>query len=102
MIAQRILAVLSAILLVAAVAIATFGPQSISLGQAVYLFDHDVLNRLPIWSSRTFGTWVWGAVIQPLLVRPAWLLPASLGLICVGLSFSLSNRKTTHRSHRRS
>ena len=35
MIAQRALAIAAAALLVAAVAIATFGPQSISLGQAL-------------------------------------------------------------------
>jgi hypothetical protein len=101
-IAQRVLAVVSAILLVVAVAIATFGPESISLGQALYLLDHDVLGKLPDWSTRTLGKWMWISVIQPLLVRPAWLVPASLGIICVGLSVSLSNRKTTHRSHRRS
>jgi hypothetical protein len=101
-IAQRILAVISAILLVAAVAVATFGPESISLGQALYLFDHDVLDKLPAWSTRLLGKWMWMSVIQPLLVRPAWLVPASLGIVCLGLSVSLSNRKTTHRSHRRS
>jgi hypothetical protein len=36
-IAQRALAVISAILLVSAVGIATFGPESITLGQALYL-----------------------------------------------------------------
>jgi hypothetical protein len=101
-IAQRVLAVLAAILLVAAVAIATFGPQSITLGQAVSLLDHDVLDKLPVWSARVFGNWIWDTVVQQLLIRPAWLLPASAGIICIGLSMSLSNRKTTHRSHRRS
>jgi hypothetical protein len=101
-IAQRVLAVIAAILLVAAVAVATFGAESMSVGQALYLFDHDVLDKLPVWSSRTLGNWMWATVIQPLLGRPAWLIPASLGLVCVGLSLSLSNRKTTHRSHRRS
>jgi hypothetical protein len=101
-IAQRVLAVIAAVLLVAAVAIATFGPESISLGQAIDLLDHDVLDKLPIWSSRTLGKWMWVSVIQPLLERPAWLLPASAGLVCVGISLSLFNRKTTHRSHRRS
>ncbi len=102
MIAQRTLAVISAILLVAAVGIATFGPESVSLGQALYLLDHDVLDKLRGWSTRVLGNWVWTSVVQPLLVRPAWLVPASAGIVCVGLSFSLSNRKTTHRSHRRS
>jgi hypothetical protein len=101
-IAQRVLAVISAVLLVAAVAIATFGPESISLGQALYLFDHKALDELPGWSTRNLGGWVWSTIIQPLLQRPAWLIPASVGIVCVGLSMSLSNRKTTHRSHRRS
>ena len=102
MIAQRVLAIIAAILLVAAVAVATFGPQSVSLGQALLLLDRDVLAKLPLWSTRVLGNWVWETLIQPLLVRPAWLVPASLGLVCIGLSLSLSNRKTTHRSHRRS
>ncbi|WP_428540821.1 hypothetical protein [Rhodopila sp.] len=93
---------MSAIFLVAAVAIATFGPESISLGQALYLLDHDVLDKLPAWSTRTLGTWMWTAVIQPLLVRPAWLVPASAGIVCIGLSMSFAYRKTSHRSHRRS
>jgi hypothetical protein len=101
-IAQRVLAILAAILLVSAVALATFGPESVSLGQAIFLLDHDVIDRLPQWSTHLLGVWVWATVIQPLLVRPAWLLPASAGIICVGLSMSLSTRKTTHRSHRRS
>ncbi len=102
MIAQRVLAVISAVFLVAAVAVATFGPESISLGQALYLFDHDVMGKLPGWVTRTLGTWVWNSVLQPLLVRPAWLVPASAGIIAAGLSASLSNRKSTHRSRRRS
>lgn len=102
MIAKRALAVIAAVLLVAAVAIATFGPQSISLDRALDFCDHDFLSRLPAWSSRVMGDWVWTAMVQPMLVRPAWLLPAAAGVVCAGLSMSLSNRKTTHRSHRRS
>jgi hypothetical protein len=96
------MAVLAAVLLVSAVALATFGPQSVSLGQAIFLLDHDVIDRLPQWSAHIMGAWVWAAIVQPLLARPAWLLPASAGIICVGISMSLSTRKTTHRSHRRS
>jgi hypothetical protein len=99
---ERVLAIFAAIFLVAAVAVATFGSQSISLGRALYLLDHDVLDRLPDWSTRVLGNWVWATVIQPLLVRPAWLLPTSIGLVFVGLSLSMSNRKTRDRSHRRS
>lgn len=102
MIAHRILAIVAAVFLVAAVGIATFGAESISLGQALYLLDHDVLDKLPAWFGRTFGDWMWTSMVRPLLLRPAWLVPAALGMIAGGLSISLSNRKTTHRSHRRS
>ncbi len=102
MIAQRVLAVVAAVLLVAAVGIATFGPQSVSLGQALVLLDRTALDRLLNWSNQIGRGWVWSSIVQPLLVRPAWLLPASLGIVCSGLALSLSNRKTPHRSHRRS
>jgi len=101
-IAQRVLAVVAAVLLVAAVGIATFGPQSVSLGQALVLLDRTALDRLLNWSNQIGRGWVWSSIVQPLLVRPAWLLPASLGIVCSGLALSLSNRKTPHRSHRRS
>jgi hypothetical protein len=101
-IAQRVLAIAAAVFLVAAVGIATFGAESISLGQALNLLDHDVLDKLPAWSSRTFGDWMWVSMVRPLLVRPAWLIPAALGMVSGGLSVSLSSRKTTRRSHRRS
>lgn len=102
MILQRVLAVLAAVLLVAAVGVATFGAQSLSLGEALFLLDASSLNVLQHWLDKVWGAWAWRSVVQPLLVRPAWLVPASVGIVCTGLAFSLSNRKTTHRSHRRS
>ncbi len=102
MIAQRALAVAAAALFVVTVAVATFGSETMSLGQALYMLDAGAVDKLLNWCNRVLGNWVWTSIIQPLLVRPAWLIPASVGIICTGLSFSLSNRKSTHRSHRRS
>jgi hypothetical protein len=99
---QRVLAVISAVLLVAAVAIATFGPQSVTLGEGLHLVDPHFVDRMLAFSHRLWGDWAREALIQPLLLRPAWLIPASGGIICAGLSFSLSGRKSTRRSHRRS
>jgi hypothetical protein len=101
-IAQRVLAVLSAMLLVGAVALAMLGPPSVPLGQVLFMVDHDLMDALHSGVERHLSAWLWENVAMPLMVRPAWLVPAALGLICAGLSLSLSTRKATHRSHRRS
>lgn len=44
MIARRILAVLSAILLVGAIALAMLGPPEVPLGQAIFMVDHDLME----------------------------------------------------------
>ena len=98
MIVHRILAIAAAVLFVSTVGIATFGAETMSLGQALDLIAPNLLNELPAW----FGDWAWTSLVRPLMVRPAWMMPLGLGMILAGLSVSLSNRKTTHRSHRRS
>ena len=100
--AHRILAVIAAVFLVGAVALATLGPPEVPLGQLLFMIDHDGMNRVQGWVLHWLGSWVWRFAVSPILVRPAWLLPASLGLVCVGISVTLSARKPAHRSHRRS
>ncbi len=46
MIAQRVFAVLSAMLLVGAVALAMLGPPEVPLGQVLFMIDHDLMNAL--------------------------------------------------------
>jgi hypothetical protein len=101
-IAQRILAVLAAMLLVGSVALAMLGPPSVPLGQALFMLDHDLMNLLHSSIEQHMSAWLWNNVAMPLMVRPAWLVPAALGLICGGISLSLATRKSVHRSHRRS
>jgi hypothetical protein len=101
-IAQRTLAVLSAVLLVLAVAVATLGPRAFSLAWALTQLDSRLVETLHGWTDRYLNAWSWSHLAMPLLARPAWMLPAGLGLICLGLSLSLSYRKGTRRSHRRS
>ena len=103
MIAQRILAVLAAMLLVGAVALAMLGPPSVPLGQALFMLDHDLMNAMHSSIERHLAAWLWDYVAVPLMLRPAWLVPAALGMVCGGMSLSLSTRKkSVHRSHRRS
>ena len=81
MIAQRILAVLAATFLVGAVALATLEPPLLPLGQALLGVDRDLLRTAHDGTVRYLGPWIWDDLAQPVLARPAWLLPASLGLI---------------------
>jgi hypothetical protein len=99
---QRILAVLAAMLLVGAVAVAMLGPPAVPLGQMLFLVDHDLMDAVHSFIGTHVAGWLWDYLIAPLMLRPAWLVPAALGLILGGMSLSLSTRKSTHRSHRRS
>jgi hypothetical protein len=101
-ITQRILAVLAAMLLVGAVALAMLGPPEVPLGQVLFMVDHDLMNAVHAFIGTHMASWLWDYLIAPLMMRPAWLVPAGLGLVCGGMSLSLSTRKPAHRSHRRS
>jgi hypothetical protein len=100
-IAQRILAILSAVLLVGAAAIALLGPPGMPLGQALLAIDHRILEGLQSGVERFFPSWMWTEVILPVLVRPAWLPPTALGLICAGLSFTLPHGSRAERPRQR-
>ncbi|HEY6439666.1 MAG TPA: hypothetical protein VIY55_06565 [Acetobacteraceae bacterium] len=93
---------MAAMFLVGAVALAMLGPPEVPLGQLLFMIDHDLMNATHNFIGTHIATWLWDYLIVPVMVRPAWLVPAGVGLICGGVSLSLSTRKTTHRSHRRS
>jgi hypothetical protein len=99
---QRILAVIAAIFLVGSVALATLGPPSVPLGQLLLMLDHDLTEGLRSGMEQHLATWIWQDLVMPVLVRPAWLVPAALGLICAGVAFTVSGRKPAGRPHRRS
>lgn len=99
---QRILAVLSAILLVGAVALATLGPPGLPVGQVVLLIDHDLPETIRSGIQNHVADWPWTDIVAPFLMRPAWLVPAALGLICVGATVSTGGGKPARRPHRRS
>jgi hypothetical protein len=99
---QRIFAVLAATLLVGAVALAMLVPPSLPLGELLLMLDHDATDAAHAFVGRHFSEWIWSDLAMPLLLRPAWLVPATLGLICAGAATSISTSKTAGRSHRRS
>ena len=68
---QRILAVISAILLVGSVALATLGPPSVPLGQVLLMVHHDLTEALRSGIEQHLAAWIWSDVALPVLVRPA-------------------------------
>lgn len=101
MIAQRILAVAAAVFLVASIALGTLTPPGMPLGQALFLVDHSALKVAQDGVDAFPGHWAWTYCLVPLLVRPLWILPTTLGIICAGLSMTLASRQTARNSHRR-
>jgi hypothetical protein len=98
---RRILAIIAAALLVGTVALATLESPDMPLGQALLLLDRESLSVFQSQVDRLFAHWMWSEIILPVLVRPVWLLPAALGLICVGLSLTLPHGRRAERPGQR-
>ncbi len=94
---QRVMAVLAAAFLVGAVAIALIGTPDAALGAALYAFDRGGLYAV----QTHIAGWLWEGAVLPLLVRPAWLLPACMGILCAGLSLTIASRQRPQRTPRR-
>jgi hypothetical protein len=88
-------------LLVAAFAIATLEPPDMPLGSFLYSIDADLLNLLQAGIQRHLTPWLWDRVMVPVLIRPAWLLPAAAGLLCAGGAATLAMASNNPRSTRR-
>jgi len=98
MIASRILATFAAAFLVTAVAIASLTPLGMTLGQGLMLMDGGWLA----WMQKHSAAWAWNWVELPFLLRPVWLIPAAVGLVCVGAAASLSFGKASPSRRKRS
>ena len=100
---QRALTVVAAVLFVGSVGLATAGTEIASLGQVMTWLNPLAVDTLHTWVIGAVGAGVWSWVLEPLLVRPAWLPFGSLGLICAGAAFSFpGGGGSTRRSHRQS
>jgi hypothetical protein len=97
----RIFAVLAAINLVGFVALATMLPD-MSLYEALHVLDAIRADGVQGALIAAFGRDFWNVALVPVLLRPVWFLPLSLGLICVGgscsFSFYVSPRPKRHQS----
>ena len=94
--AARVFAVFAALLLVASIAIGTLLPANMTLGQALALLDRGT----PGWLRENSATWLWNWIEVPMMVRPLWLIPACLGLICAGMATTLNLGDASPRRRR--
>ena len=101
-IAARVFAVIAALCMVTAFAIAALFPPDLLLGQLLAMADYDTLVGFQNFVRSHLGIWVWTSFCVPLIARPAWFLPLSLGLVTAGLAATLSTRPGPARSRRRS
>jgi hypothetical protein len=100
-IAVRILAVLAAVLLVGAFAIATILSYDMPLSELITMVDSSVVTAIHDLVSAHLPGWVWTNMLVPLLLRPAWLLPAGVGVICAGAAATVASSGSTQRSRRK-
>ena len=97
----RILAVISAMFMVAAFALATMLPPEMPLSQAISLVNHGWLVSFQDAMLKSVSAWVWANLVVPLLLRPVWILPITLGMITAGIAVTLSTRRGSANSRRR-
>jgi hypothetical protein len=100
--APRVFAVCAAVLLVFSVALASLLPADTTLGQAIHALSADLLFRGQGVVGRLLGHGFWSWVVAPLLARPVWLMPASLGIVCVGGAVSALTHVSPHTKQKRS
>lgn len=86
----KILAAVGAFFLVVSFALAVLQPPFQSLGEFVVAFDQTQLNWLNTPPAGGGARMLWDAIAVPLLIRPDWLIPTMLGLVCVGLAAQLT------------
>ena len=97
----RIFSVLAAAFLVAALAVGTLLPADHSLAAMLDMAQPGLTGRIQAAIVRVSGgLWTW--LVQPLLTRPDWLIPAALGIVCGGIVLTLTfgarpNTKSTRR-----
>ena len=97
----RVLAVLAAANMVVAFAMATLLPPTLTLAQLISMTDANVLLSVHEYVVTHLWGWLWSDLLLPVLLRPSWLLPASLGIVFAGCAMTVASRKGVSRSHRR-
>jgi hypothetical protein len=91
---QRSLIVLSAVLLIVAFALATAGPLDLPLE----LMLNRISPTFPTSLRAALPNWMADRIVLPLLLRPAWLVPLSVGLLCACAALTFPTGKPMGRT----
>ncbi len=98
----RVFAVAAAVLLVGSVALASILPPDMSLRQAIAAMDAGAVTHLQGLVTGVLGRGFWDLMCTPLLVRPVWLVPVCLGLVCVGGTVTAMSQAAPRTKQKRS
>ncbi len=91
--AERVLAVLSAISLVGAFALCILLRPLTPLGRLISMIDHDALVALQDGVRANLSEWAWLNLCVPVLARPCWLPFLGLALIFGGAALPVASRR---------
>jgi len=97
---SRVLSVIAAAGLVAAFAFALILSPTMPLAVAIAGQNHTLLVNLDLWFE-AHARWAWLWVVQPVLLRPVWLVPLGIGLVSLGAVLTFARRKPVPNQHRR-
>ena len=97
----KILAVLSAVMLVGAVAVGTLGPPDMTLAEALARLDHASMTAVEGYVRTHVANGLWDSPITALLMRPVWLVPAAAGLVLAGGALTVVQSQKAPNSRRR-
>lgn len=92
LIAYRVLVAIAAACFVGAFAIAALAPFDLTLAGGLLRLDQTAASWLqPVMSEAGQAAFhpSWHIIVVPFLVRPAWILPAMIGLISAGLAVTV-------------
>ena len=90
---MRLFASFAAFFLVFAFAQALLFSPEMSLTELFARIDHDAPVALQRWVTTRGAGWLWTYVIAPVLGRPCWMIPVSLGLMMVGATVTAASRR---------
>lgn len=83
---------------IAAFALAITIPPDTSLAAVLALIDPLLPGHIHGVIANYLPPWVWVDVALPLLLRPAWLFPATIGIVFGGAALTLHSTAQTRRS----